>query len=444
MADVFLSYASQDRDTARAMAEVFSERGWSVFWDRTIPPGHEFDVVIGDALRSARCVVVLWSAASVNSRWVKEEAEDAATRGILVPAVIDDVPMPLGFRRLQAARLTGWPTSPDAKAEFTQLVAAISKFTLPPSPSTVIDTGPSLPVPPSPFPMAAADPRRAKRRLVVLLTAAASVAALLLLGIWLGTQPGHPSGSRTELSSGVQTVTVPNFLGTTSADVARTAELLGLTVSMSDGRGEQATFINGVVISQSPPAGTAVARPSRVELRIATRTVEVPTLVGTTLDSALSILDGTGLRVGRTQTQGVADAKPGTIVRQMPEPGGKAVIGSAVDVVVATAVRASAERVTILKVAPTDVSRTKPASLTVLLSQLATDVVAARVEFTATNDATGSVFGRFTDLVRNVDGSGTTTWTFLPGSRAPLGPATITARATSSGVTASARIKVVE
>ena len=122
---IFLSYASQDRQRAMSLAEALKGRGWTVFWDRTIPPGKMFDQVIGEALRAAGCVVVLWSRASVESSWVKEEAEDAAQRSILIPALIDDVPPPLGFRRLQAARLVGWPGSHDAN-EFDQLTESIA------------------------------------------------------------------------------------------------------------------------------------------------------------------------------------------------------------------------------------------------------------------------------------------------------------------------------
>lgn len=45
-----------------------------MWWDRTIPPGSTFDRVIEQALDSARCVVVLWSATSAASDWVKTEA----------------------------------------------------------------------------------------------------------------------------------------------------------------------------------------------------------------------------------------------------------------------------------------------------------------------------------------------------------------------------------
>jgi serine/threonine-protein kinase len=132
----------------------------------------------------------------------------------------------------------------------------------------------------------------------------------------------------------VQAVTVPNFVGTDSTDVAKTADLIGLTVQMSDGRSE-APFLEGVVTSQSPAAGSSLPRSSRVELRVATRTVPVPTLVGTTLNSALTALEDSGMRLGKTETQPVGDARPGTIVRQRPEAGAVAAAGSVVDVVVA-------------------------------------------------------------------------------------------------------------
>ncbi len=105
---IFLSYASSNRPTARAMAEALSALGWSVWWDRTILPGKTYDQVIETALNSAKCVVVLWSKESVSSDWVKTEASEGARRHILVPALIEDVAIPLEFRRIQAASLVDW------------------------------------------------------------------------------------------------------------------------------------------------------------------------------------------------------------------------------------------------------------------------------------------------------------------------------------------------
>src|SRR5215472_14103178 len=67
--DIFISYASADRPHAQALATALHGRGWSVWWDRTIPPGKSFDVVIEAALNAAKCVIVLWSPASVTSEW---------------------------------------------------------------------------------------------------------------------------------------------------------------------------------------------------------------------------------------------------------------------------------------------------------------------------------------------------------------------------------------
>jgi TIR domain len=116
MADIFVSYARADRDRAKVIAAALEAQGWSVWWDRSIPPGRRFDEVIDEELTAAGCVVVLWSAASVGSDWVKTEAADARDRRILVPVLIEHVKIPLEFRRLQAADLSRWqPGQPDAR-----------------------------------------------------------------------------------------------------------------------------------------------------------------------------------------------------------------------------------------------------------------------------------------------------------------------------------------
>lgn len=109
--DIFISYAAPDRPTAQTLAKALHDEGWSVWWDRSIPPGKSFDEVIEAALDGAKCVIVLWSQASVTSNWVKVEAAEAARRRILVPALIAEVTIPLEFRRIQAASLVDWPTS---------------------------------------------------------------------------------------------------------------------------------------------------------------------------------------------------------------------------------------------------------------------------------------------------------------------------------------------
>ena len=81
--------------------------------------------MIAEALESARCVVVVWSRDSVTSSWVREEADEGQKRGVLIPVLIDEVRPPLGFGRIQAARMIEWDGTPESEA-FQKLVADIT------------------------------------------------------------------------------------------------------------------------------------------------------------------------------------------------------------------------------------------------------------------------------------------------------------------------------
>src|ERR1035441_10283436 len=126
MSDIFVSYSSADRERAAVLARALEGRGWSVWWDRTIPPGREYDEVIEEALAEARCVFVLWSKASAASSWVKNEASEAMSKKALIPALIEDqVKIPFEFRRIQAADLSRWQGDATLP-EFVQFCDAIA------------------------------------------------------------------------------------------------------------------------------------------------------------------------------------------------------------------------------------------------------------------------------------------------------------------------------
>src|SRR6185503_9810739 len=113
MADVFLSYSREDEARAAAVAESLTAAGWAVFWDRRIRAGSSWDEVIERELRAAKCVVVLWSRASVASRWVKAEARHGLQRDILVPAQLDSGDLPIEFAAIESAQLQRWTGSGD-------------------------------------------------------------------------------------------------------------------------------------------------------------------------------------------------------------------------------------------------------------------------------------------------------------------------------------------
>ncbi|MES1201853.1 MAG: DUF805 domain-containing protein [Pseudomonadota bacterium] len=108
MADVFISYAREDKPSADRIANALKGAGYDVFWDSEIPPGQTWADYIEGKLASAKIAVVLWSATSTKSQWVREEARMGRDRGKLIPVMIDATPAPFGFGEVQAADLSGW------------------------------------------------------------------------------------------------------------------------------------------------------------------------------------------------------------------------------------------------------------------------------------------------------------------------------------------------
>jgi hypothetical protein len=254
MADIFISYASQDRDAARTLGERLVEHGHSVWWDRTILPGRAFDEVIQEALGAARCVIVLWSAHSTESNWVKVEAEDAMARNRLVPVLIEAVAPPIQFRRIQAANLVGWAGDAD-HAEFRSLLAAIERL-LAQTSETADSRRPVLH-------HQALTPRRTdKRRQALVFAIAGSALAAASLYVVFGlkdgatenspppslTNPGPPTGAPERLPDRINLVAPENGGELVAAPDATWAaavdgnEGTSLTVYLDGGRRNEAVF----------------------------------------------------------------------------------------------------------------------------------------------------------------------------------------------------------
>ena len=147
MSDVFISYAREDRDKAERLAHACEQQNWAVWRDRVIPPGKTFAEVIGKELETAKAIVVLWSSSSVSSSWVRDEAQEAMNRGLLVPALIEKVTPPLGFRQLQTADLSDWDDSstPPELESFLQAIGGLLNRPVSDLPSPAMHAVPSNP-----------------------------------------------------------------------------------------------------------------------------------------------------------------------------------------------------------------------------------------------------------------------------------------------------------
>src|SRR3954470_14050600 len=106
--DVFISYARPSEEEAHRIAELLRVDGFSVWRDDELPAHRAYSDVIEERLKSAKAVVVLWSAESAKSHWVRAEADTAREAGTLVQARLDSALPPMPFNQIQCADLDGW------------------------------------------------------------------------------------------------------------------------------------------------------------------------------------------------------------------------------------------------------------------------------------------------------------------------------------------------
>lgn len=122
---LFLSYAHADETRARRLKAALEQAGYNIWWDALIEGGTAYAKTIDNALKAADVILVLWSAASVESDWVRDEAAVGRDRQRLVPLSLDRVKPPLGFRQYQFVNFRRWRGRRDGP-EFIALQRAIA------------------------------------------------------------------------------------------------------------------------------------------------------------------------------------------------------------------------------------------------------------------------------------------------------------------------------
>jgi hypothetical protein len=127
MADIFLSYSTDDHAKTRSIADALTREGWEVFWDRTIPVGKSWDIVIEEELPKAKAITSLWSPSSVKSDWVRTESHYGHKYKKLFPAMIEKADVPISFSLTEYADLTTWDGVSANHKEFQKLVSALKQ-----------------------------------------------------------------------------------------------------------------------------------------------------------------------------------------------------------------------------------------------------------------------------------------------------------------------------
>jgi hypothetical protein len=110
LADVFISYARTERDEAERIKARLEAMGLSVFLDVDgLDGGDVFSERLDREVKTAGCVLGLWSPASLSRPWVQTECDIGKRRGVLVPVAIHpfrDMDVPAPFWNIQFVDLS--------------------------------------------------------------------------------------------------------------------------------------------------------------------------------------------------------------------------------------------------------------------------------------------------------------------------------------------------
>ena len=100
---------------AGKLAEALEKQGYSVWWDDDLPAHRAYTEVIEERLRSAKAVLVVWSADAAKSEWVRAEADVARHSHKLVQLTIDGALPPMPFNQIQCPTLQDWNGSTEER-----------------------------------------------------------------------------------------------------------------------------------------------------------------------------------------------------------------------------------------------------------------------------------------------------------------------------------------
>jgi len=353
MRAIFISYRRDDAEGEAGrlfddLVSVFGEK--SVFMDvAAIEVGRDFRKAIDDSVATCGVLLALigkdWLDAKNEtgqrrldnpSDFVRLETASALKRDIpVVPVLVRGAKMPrpeqlpddlkeLAYRN--GVELTHARWSSDLQllikalrpfVEESQGAVASAPSAAAPAASPTVSATPPRNVP-EVVSTAAFVPRK-KPLVKILAIAAAALVALIIVASLAGSK--H--------------VTVPDLTGETLSEATTRLQALHLAVGRQATSSEAANEPN-TVLSQSPSSGAILKPGSTVDLVLSRSSeIEVPSLVGKSLDEARDILQDSELRVGSIDREPDTGQPRGSVLRQLPSAGEQVASGAKVDLIVA-------------------------------------------------------------------------------------------------------------
>lgn len=110
MVDIFISYARTERERAEQIKSAIDDLGLTIFFDIDGLDGSDvFPDVLDREVKSAGCVLGIWSPHALSRPWVKTECLIGKDRRVLIPVLVEPVnslDVPAAFYDVQSIDLT--------------------------------------------------------------------------------------------------------------------------------------------------------------------------------------------------------------------------------------------------------------------------------------------------------------------------------------------------
>ena len=188
-----------------------------------------------------------------------------------------------------------------------------------------------------------------------------------------GAQAEKGSTVRVTISSGPDSVTLPdNLVGMSPDDARQAVEALGLKWEVNSSKVASDTVAEGKVAQTNPSPGSKVKVGQTITAYLSSGSdqVEVPDLVGMSQDQARSALKAVGLELGNVTTVD-SDKDKDRIVSQDPETGSKVKKGTTIAVSISTGKAAQVEIPTVVGISREDAeAQLKALGLTVTVEEV--------------------------------------------------------------------------
>ena len=188
-----------------------------------------------------------------------------------------------------------------------------------------------------------------------------------------GAQAEKGSTVRVTISSGPDSVTLPdNLVGMSPDDARQAVEALGLKWEVNSSKVASDTIAEGKVAQTNPSPGSKVKAGQTITAYLSSGSdqVEVPDLVGMSQDQARSALKAVGLELGNVTTVD-SDKDKDRIVSQDPETGSKVKKGTTIAVSISTGKAAQVEIPTVVGISREDAeAQLKALGLTVTVEEV--------------------------------------------------------------------------